>query len=129
MRALPCYQLALIGLLTMIGLLAPASIAQAQMRFEGAGQQTALDCGGGTIHIAGASNRLTIVGACTELQVDGADNQIRIDLAAQSGVSIQGANNRIYWTAPAAARPRLSISGTGNGIHRLKQAAPTHSGS
>ncbi|MCE7797640.1 DUF3060 domain-containing protein [Sphingobium sufflavum] len=110
---------ACLTLLPVLALLIPVA-AQAQTRFEGAGEEVALDCNGGTIHVAGASNRLTIGGACTELQVEGANNQIRIDLAARSGISVQGAGNVIRWTAPGSAKPKLAISGAGNRLSRAR---------
>lgn len=107
---------ALIGTAVLgFGIAAPAS---AQTVFSGAGQESEIDCDGGSVHVEGASNTLTIHGPCTALIVEGADNRIRIDLAAQSSIAIEGASNQIRWTAPGKARPKLRITGAANSVTR-----------
>ena len=49
------------------------------VHIEGAGQENRhLDCNGGSAHIQGASNELTITGACSSLTIEGAANIIRM---------------------------------------------------
>lgn len=92
----------------------------AQASFEGAGQQSELDCNGGSATVSGADNILVIAGACTELTVQGAGNRIRVDLASLSTVHVQGAGNDISWTAPADSKPKVMISGVDNRVHRTR---------
>ncbi|MET0138076.1 MAG: DUF3060 domain-containing protein [Sphingobium sp.] len=99
--------------------LAPfASTAHAQASFTGAGQQATLDCDGGAADVQGADNQLTITGACSALHIQGASNRITVELAARSSVIVEGADNIVAWTAPATARPRISITGAANRVHR-----------
>jgi hypothetical protein len=112
------YRVAAIGVAALgIGIAAPAS---AQTVFEGAGQNTEVDCDGGSVRIEGASNTLVIHGPCTSLIVEGADNRILIDLAAQSSIVIEGASNKVRWTAPAKAKPKLRVAGAANSVTRAK---------
>jgi len=94
--------------------------AQAQAEVSGAGENSEIDCNGGTVHIEGASNTLTIRGACTSLNLTGAGNRVVIDLAAKSAIRVEGADNEIRWRAPGDARPRVSMTGAGNRILREK---------
>jgi Fe-S cluster biogenesis protein NfuA len=95
-----------------------ASIGHAQASFTGAGQQAALDCDGGAAEVQGADNQLTITGACSALHIQGASNRITVQLALKSSIIVEGADNIVTWTAPAAARPRIAISGAANRVHR-----------
>ncbi len=109
---------------TMGGMLAAtilsigAGQAAAQTTFEGAGQESRLDCDGGEAHITGASNRIVVDGACTLLSVEGAGNIVSVDLAQKSAIRVVGSSNRITWRAPGTARPRISSTGAGNSIRR-----------
>ncbi|MBB4837448.1 hypothetical protein HNP52_000499 [Sphingomonas kyeonggiensis] len=94
--------------------------AQAQTEFSGAGENSEIDCNGGTVQVEGASNTLTIRGACTGLNLTGAGNRIVIDLATKSTIQVEGADNQIRWRAPGEARPRISMTGAGNRIMREK---------
>ncbi|MFT3967316.1 MAG: DUF3060 domain-containing protein [Sphingobium sp.] len=100
--------------------LLPATAAQAQIAFQGAGQRNAVECDGESVHLQGADNRLAISGACKSLVVEGAGNEITIALAPQSTIRVQGAGNRIAWTAPGTARPKVAISGADNRVWRAK---------
>jgi hypothetical protein len=97
-----------------------ATPACAQVEFNGAGETSELDCGGGAARIEGASNVMTITGACSSLTIAGASNQITIDLASKSTIRVEGASNEIYWRAPGAAKPRISVTGAGNRIARQR---------
>ena len=97
-----------------------ATPACAQVEFNGAGETSELDCGGGVASIEGASNVLTITGACSSLTIVGASNQITIDLASKSAIRVEGASNEIYWRAPGAAKPRVSVTGAGNRVARQR---------
>ena len=92
--------------------------AQAQAEFTGAGEHSEIECNGGGVSIEGADNILAIHGPCKSLTVTGASNKITIDLAAQSAIRVEGAANEIHWSAPGAARPKLSVVGAGNRISR-----------
>lgn len=94
--------------------------AHAQAEFTGAGETSELDCGGSAARIEGASNVLTITGACSSLTILGASNQITIDLSSKSTIRVEGASNEIYWRAPGAAKPRISVTGAGNRIARQR---------
>lgn len=112
------YRAAAIGVAAFgIGIAAPAC---AQTVFEGAGQNSEIDCDGGSVRIEGASNTLVIHGPCTSLVIEGADNRILIDLAAQSTIAIEGASNQVRWTAPGKARPKLRVAGAANSVTRAK---------
>lgn len=97
-----------------------ASPLLAQAVFSGAGQESELDCNGGTAEIQGADNTLVIGGACKSVTVIGAGNRVRVDLAPQSTINVQGAGNDISWVAPAPAKPRLVITGVDNKVYRAK---------
>lgn len=97
-----------------------AAPACAQAEFSGAGETSELDCGGGAASVEGASNVLTITGACSSLTIAGASNRITIDLASTSAIRVEGADNEIYWRAPGTAKPRVSVTGAGNRIARLR---------
>ena len=91
------------------------------VHIEGAGQENRhLDCNGGSAHIQGASNELTITGACSSLTIEGAANIVRIDLAPGAPVRIGGASNQVNWSMPGNARPRLSIQGAANRVQRVR---------
>ncbi|KQN93804.1 hypothetical protein ASE95_02500 [Sphingomonas sp. Leaf231] len=92
----------------------------AQTTFEGAGQESRLDCDGGEAHITGASNRITVDGPCELLSVEGAGNIVSVDLSAKSAIRVVGSSNRITWRAPEKARPRISSTGAGNSIRRAQ---------
>jgi hypothetical protein len=97
-----------------------AAPAYAQVEFNGAGETSELDCGGGAASIEGASNVMTITGACSSLTITGASNHITIDLASKSAIRVEGAGNEIYWRAPGVAKPRVSVTGAGNRIARQR---------
>lgn len=91
------------------------------VHIEGAGQVNHhLDCNGGSAHIEGASNRLTITGACSSLTIEGAANIIRVDLAPGAPLRIEGASNQVSWSMPGNARPRVSIQGAANSVQRAR---------
>jgi len=94
--------------------------ALAQAEFTGAGEHSEMDCDGGSATIEGASNTLVIHGPCTALNVTGAGNIITIDLAEKSLIRIEGASNQIQWSAPGAAKPRISVVGAANRISRRR---------
>lgn len=103
----------------MILAIAPAA-ALAQSNFTGAGEESELDCAGGSVTITGADNTLHITGACTSVSIEGAGNHISVELAAKSVIHVAGAGNEIRWTAPRQSKPRLNVVGAGNRISRLK---------
>lgn len=94
--------------------------AQAQTEFSGAGEKSEIDCNGGSVHIEGASNTLTVHGPCTGLNVTGAGNRITIELAAKSAIRVEGADNEILWIAPGAAKPNIRVTGAGNRVARRR---------
>jgi hypothetical protein len=94
--------------------------ATAQTAFEGAGQESRIDCDGGEAHITGASNRITVDGPCRLLSVEGAGNIVSVDLAEKAAIRVVGSSNRITWRAPGQARPRVSSTGAGNSIRRAE---------
>lgn len=99
---------------------ATAASAFGQTTFTGAGEESELDCDGGSVRVEGADNMLTIHGRCTSLIIEGASNRITIDLGAQSTIRVTGAGNQIRWTAPAQAKPRVRVTGAANTIARIK---------
>jgi len=92
--------------------------AQAQTEFSGAGETSEIHCDGGSVQVEGADNTLVIHGPCKSLSVTGASNRITIALAAQSAIRVEGADNEIRWSAPGAAKPKLSVTGAGNRVSR-----------
>ena len=95
-----------------------AQAAAAQAVFQGAGQQSQIDCDGGEAHIEGAGNTIVVGGPRTLLSVQGASNIVTVDLAATSTIRVVGSSNRITWRAPGKARPRVSSTGADNRIRR-----------
>ena len=92
--------------------------AGADQEFQGAGQRTSLDCDGGSIKVGGAGNELRITGACSYLQDEGASNRIQVVMAPNGLIKVEGAGNRIRWSAPAGKKPRNSASGADNQVVR-----------
>ena len=97
----------------------PAS-ALAQAQFTGAGEESELDCAGGSVSITGADNTLHITGVCTSVSIEGAGNRISVELAEKSVIHVTGAGNEIRWTAPGQSKPRVNVVGAGNRISRLR---------
>jgi hypothetical protein len=110
------------GTLLMAALLAGgiSAPATAQTHFEGAGQESSIECDGGEAHITGASNRITVDGPCRLLSVEGAGNIVSVDLAEKAAIRVVGSSNRITWRAPGRAQPRISSTGAGNSIRRAR---------
>jgi len=118
-EGMPMRDVRKLALLTLAPIAAAwAMPAQAQTEFSGAGENSEIDCNGGSVRIEGASNTLTIQGACTSLNLSGAGNTITIDLAAQASIRVEGADNQILWRAPGTAKPRVSVTGAGNRVAR-----------
>ncbi|GAD49292.1 hypothetical protein NT2_05_02120 [Caenibius tardaugens NBRC 16725] len=90
--------------------------AYAQDSFQGAGQNSQLDCAGKSAEIVGADNDLVITGACQRLEIQGASNRIRVDMAKNGIIEVTGASNTIHWTTPDGSRPRLRVTGAANRI-------------
>jgi hypothetical protein len=88
--------------------------------YIGAGADTEMDCDGGPASVEGASNHITFRGGCSSLEITGAANIITIDLASNARISVTGASNEIYWTAPQGTRPKQDITGAGNRVVRAK---------
>ncbi len=88
--------------------------------YTGAGANSEMDCDGGPASVEGASNTIIFEGACRSLKITGAGNIVTIDLAAQSTISIEGASNEVYWTAPKGTRPKQKVSGAGNRVMRAR---------
>lgn len=87
---------------------------------DGVEQTLTLDCKGGPASVSGVDNRVTFIGNCTSLRVDGTDNEIRINLSPSATITVKGVDNRIYWRAPRASKPRVKISGVDNVVTRVK---------
>lgn len=90
--------------------------AYAQDSFQGAGQNSELDCAGKSAEIQGADNDLVVTGACQRLEIQGASNRIRVDMAKNGIIEVTGASNTIHWTTPDGSRPRLRITGAANRV-------------
>lgn len=97
-------------------LIAASSTASAQASFTGAGQHSELDCGGDSATIEGAGNEITVTGDCRLLSVVGASNRIQVAMAKGGVIRVQGASNRIYWTAPTGTKPKTQVVGADNRI-------------
>lgn len=93
----------------------PAAI-WAQDVFQGAGQNSEMDCAGSSAKIEGASNRIVVTGRCTLLTIEGASNRVRVDMAKNGTIQVVGADNEIHWTTPDGSKPRLRITGAANRI-------------
>ncbi len=118
MRSMTAFRSALVAAALMAcGVSAPLL---AQTHFEGAGQESSIDCDDGEAHITGASNRITVDGPCRLLSVEGAGNIVSVDLAEKAAIRVVGSSNRITWRAPGQARPRVSSTGAGNSIRRAQ---------
>lgn len=105
---------------TLLLVAALPSAVSAQATFTGAGQNSDLDCGGDSATIEGAGNEITVSGDCRQLDVVGASNRIQVAMAKGGTIHVQGAGNRIYWTAPAGTKPRTSVVGADNQIARSR---------
>ena len=104
--------------LVLAGVAAPA-LAEADQSFQGAGEQTTLDCDGGSIEIEGASNELVITGGCTSVTVNGAGNHIQVAMAPGGRIAVEGASNRIRWSAPAGKKALIRSVGADNQFARI----------
>ncbi|PCG14702.1 MULTISPECIES: DUF3060 domain-containing protein [Sphingomonas] len=113
---------AIIGLsaLAASAMLATGGTAAAQAVHEGAGAEMPMTCEDGEAHITGASNRITVEGPCRLLVIEGASNIVTVDLTADAAIRVTGASNRVTWRAPGNARPRISSTGAGNVIRRMR---------
>lgn len=79
------------------------------------GQHRAVDCGGGSLAIAGNANTVS-VSNCTRVDVAGNHNQIVASFARDGAVSMPGNHNVLRWRAPAAIRVGVDDPGTGNRV-------------
>lgn len=96
------------------------AMASAQAVLEGSGEQSALDCDGGTAQITGTDNQVTLSGACTLVKVEGSGNVVLATMASKSAITVIGTGNKVSWKAPGEAKPRISSTGVGNSITRMR---------
>ena len=92
----------------------------AQTEFEGAGQESRIECDGGRASITGASNRVVVDGPCELLTVEGSGNIVSADMAEKSAIRVTGSSNQVTWRAPGKSRPRISSTGAGNSVMRAR---------
>ena len=103
----------------VLAVIAVPALAEADQSFQGAGEQTTLDCDGGSIEIEGASNELVVTGDCTSLTVNGAGNRIQVAMAPGGRIIVEGASNRVRWSAPAGKKALIRSTGAGNQFARI----------
>jgi hypothetical protein len=95
-------------------------VAGAQAVLEGSGEQSALDCDGGAAQITGTDNQVTLSGGCTLVKVEGSGNVVLANMASKSAIEVVGTSNKVSWKAPGEAKPRISSTGVGNSITRIR---------
>ena len=78
----------------------------------------ARDCRGGEATIAGNRNHLTLRN-CRRLSVEGNDNVLTVRLLPPAVIDVPGNRNRVRYSTPPGARPRVSVLGTAVTVERL----------
>ena len=81
------------------------------------GQHRTVDCGGGSLVVAGNSNVVT-VSNCARVAVPGNNNQVTASFRANGAVSMPGNHNMLHWSAPETVKVGVDDPGTGNHVTR-----------
>jgi hypothetical protein len=102
--------------------LAGTGMAAAQIAISGGNQRRTFECGGKNVIVSGSMNELTLRGECPRIDITGGGNTISVDQVGR--IDITGAGNRVTWArALDGTRPRVSTTGVGNVITRLRTSS------
>lgn len=103
----------IVAAVTMIGMTLP-NVAFSRVWLAGSHETRTLDCAGGSAHIAGAYNKVTLRGGCTHLTVLGSRNHITAEFAARASIWFAGSRNEVAWTTADGKEPNVRHFGSGN---------------